>query len=396
MAVESIGPVHRARVAPWNDPAIRGWVLQVVVVGLVAALFCFLVVNTVQNLQRQQIASGFHFLWQEAGFEISDSLIPYSRDSSYGRAILVGLLNTLRVSVMSIILATILGTLVGIGHVSRNWLLARVCECYVELLRNVPLLLWLFFFYKLITEALPGPRQSFGLLWGTTFLNNRGLHVPIPMEDAVHVWMGLGLLIAIAAAWLLGRWAKARQAATGRSFPTLRVGAAVILGGPLVVWLAGGAPHQMSWPKLVGFNFIGGMVIEPEFTALLVALVLYFSTFIAEIVRSGILAVGKGQVEAATALGLTRSQEIRLVLLPQAMRVIIPPMSNQFLRITRSSSLAVAVGYPDLVFTVNVAMNQTGQAVENVLIIVAAYLTVSLSISMFMNWYNRRVALTAH
>jgi general L-amino acid transport system permease protein len=393
MAVETIGSRPRAKVAPWNDPVIRGWVLQIVVVGLVGVLLCLLISNTIGNLRQQNIAGGFHFLAREAGFEIGDSVISYSPTSTYGRAILVGLLNTLRVSVLGIILATIIGTLIGIGRLSRNWLLAKICEWHVEVFRNVPLLLWLFLFYKLISEAFPGPRQAVQLLWGTTFLSNRGLYFPAPVDDPIHIWMALGLLVGIAAAWLIRGWAKARQAATGQPFPIVRVGAAVTFGVPFVIWLLAGAPLHMSWPELTGFNFSGGMVIQPEFTALLIGLVLYFSAFIAEIVRSGIVAVSKGQGEAAAALGLTRAQELRLVLLPQAMRVIIPPMTNQFLRITRSSSLAIAIGYPDLVATVNVTINQTGQAAENVLIIVAAYLTVSLSISAFMNWYNKRLAL---
>jgi general L-amino acid transport system permease protein len=394
MAVQTVGPTPRVKVAPWNDPVIRGWVVQVVVVGLVGALFCFFVANTIANIDRQKIATGFHYLGQAAGFEIAESMIPFSPSDSYGRAILVGLLNTLHVSVLSIIAATVIGATIGIGRLSPNWLLAKICEVYVEIFRNVPVLLWLFFFYKLITEALPGPRQAIRLLWDTIFLSNRGLYLPVPVDDPIHAWMGLGLLVAIAAAWFVRRWARARQRATGQPFPMVRVAVALTLGVPFAIWLLGGAPYRMSLPVLTGFNFTGGMFIEPEFTALLAGLVLYFSSYIADIVRSGILAVHKSQGDAALALGLTRGQALRLVLLPQAMRVIIPPMTNQYLRITRSSSLAIAIGYPDLVAVVNVAINQTGQAVENVLIIVAAYLTVSLSISAFMNWYNRRLALT--
>ena len=393
MAVETVGSTPHVKVAPWNDPVIRGWVFQIVVVGLVVALLCFLISNTVDNLQRQQIASGFGFLEHEAGFEIGDSMIPYSPESTYGRAILVGLLNTLRVSVLGIILATTLGTLLGVGRLSPNWLLARICACYVEVFRNVPVLLWLVLFYRLISESFPAPRQAIRLLWDTMFLTNRGLYVPVPIENPIHKWMVLGLLAGLVAAWLIKRWAKTRQTVTGQPFPVIRAGIAVTLGVPLVIWLLGGAPYHMSWPELTGFNFTGGMVIQPEFTALLVGLVLYFSAFIAEIVRSGILAVNKGQGEAGAAIGLTRGQEMRLVLLPQAMRVIVPPMTNQFLRITRSSSLAIAIGYPDLVAAVNVTINQTGQAIENILLIMVAYLTVSLSISAFMNWYNKRLAL---
>ncbi|HEY6980024.1 amino acid ABC transporter permease [Reyranella sp.] len=392
MVVETLGSTTRPKVAPWNDPVIRGWAFQIVIVGLVGLLAWFLVSNTMENLARQKIASGYDYLSREAGFEIGDSMIPYSPANTYARAILVGMLNTLKVAVLGIILSTILGTLIGIGRLSPNWLLAKICEWYVEAFRNVPLLLWLFLFYKLISEAFPGPRQAINVL-GTLFLSNRGLYFPVPVDDPIHPWMGLGLLIGIAAAFAVKRWARRRQDATGEPFPTIWAGTALVIGVPFVVWLLGGAPHQMSWPELKGFNFQGGTVIQPEFTALLFGLVVYTSAFVAEIVRSGILALHKGQSEAAMALGLSRGQAMRLVLLPQALRVIVPPMTSQYLNITKNSSLAIAIGYPDLVAAVNVTINQTGQAIENVLIIMAAYLTVSLSISAFMNWYNKRIAL---
>lgn len=393
MAVEAIGSSQRVKVAPWNDPVIRGWVFQIVVVGLVGLLAWYLVSNTMENLQRQKIASGFDYLGREAGFEIGDTMIEYSPASTYARAIWVGILNTLRVAILGILLSTILGTLIGVGRLSPNWLLSRICEWYVEAFRNVPLLLWLFLFYKLISEAFPGPRQAIGALWNTVFLSNRGLYFPVPIADPIHKWMGVGLLVGVAAAVVLHRWAKRRQEATGQPFPSILAGIGVTLGMPFVVWLVGGAPHDMSWPELKGFNFVGGTVIQPEFTALLVGLVLYTSAFVAEIVRSGILALHKGQSEAAAALGLSRGQSMRLVLLPQALRVIVPPMTSQYLNITKNSSLAIAIGYPDLVASINVTINQTGQAIENILIIMAAYLSVSLSISAFMNWYNKRIAL---
>jgi general L-amino acid transport system permease protein len=392
MAVGTLGSPARAKVAPWNDPMIRGWVFQIVVVTLVGLLAWFLVSNTVDNLQRQKIASGFHYLDHESGFEIGDTMIAYSPASTYARAIFVGLLNTVKVAVLGIILSTILGTMIGVGRLSPNWLLAKICECYVEAFRNVPLLLWLFLFYKTISEAFPGPRQAINVL-DSFFLSNRGLYFPVPLADPSHQWMGIALLVGIAATWFMKRWAKKRQEATGQPFHTVLAGIGLILGLPAVVWLAFGAPHHMSWPELKGFNFDGGTVIQPEFTALLVGLVIYTSAFVAEIVRSGILALHKGQTEAASALGLSRTQVMRLVLLPQAMRVIVPPMTSQYLNVTKNSSLAIAIGYPDLVASVNVTINQTGQAIENVLIIMVAYLTVSLSISAFMNYYNKRIAL---
>ena len=392
MAVEALSSATRVKVAPWNDPVIRGWVFQIVVVGLVGLLAWYLVSNTIDNLERQKIASGFHYLEREAGFEIGDTMIEYSPASTYARAIWVGLLNTLKVSVLGVIMATILGTLLGVGRLSNNWLLAKICEWYVEAFRNVPLLLWLFLFYKLISEAFPGPRQAISVL-SSVFLSNRGVYFPVPLADPIHKWMGLAFLIGIAGAWLLHRWARKRQDATGQPFPSISAGFGLAIGLPILVWLAGGAPHHMSWPALKGFNFDGGTVIQPEFVALLLGLVLYTSAFVAEIVRSGILALHKGQSEAAMALGLSRGQVMRLVLLPQALRVIVPPMTSQYLNITKNSSLAIAIGYPDLVASINVTINQTGQAIENVLIIMAAYLSVSLSISAFMNWYNKRIAL---
>jgi general L-amino acid transport system permease protein len=392
MAVEALGTGSRAKVAPWNDPVIRGWVFQIVIVALVGLLAWFLVSNTVENLERQKIASGFSYLDREAGFEIGDSMIAYSPADTYGRAILVGLLNTLKVAILGIILSTILGTMIGVGRLSPNWLLAKICEGYVEMFRNVPLLLWLFLFYKMISEAFPGPRQAISV-FNSFFLSNRGLYFPVPIADPIHKWMGLALLIGIAATVVVKRWAKKRQDATGQPFPIIRAGVGLIVGLPIIVWLLGGAPHHMSWPALKGFNFEGGTVIQPEFTALLVGLVLYTSAFVAEIVRSGILALNKGQSEAALAIGLSRGQVMRLVLLPQALRLIVPPMTSQYLNITKNSSLAIAIGYPDLVASINVTINQTGQAIENILLIMAAYLSVSLSISAFMNWYNKRIAL---
>lgn len=392
MAVDSLGSPARVKVAPWNDPVIRGWVFQIIVVGLVALLAWFLVSNTIANLERQKIASGYSYLHHEAGFEIGDSMIPYSPANTYARAILVGLLNTLKVAILGIVFSTILGTMIGVGRLSPNWLLAKICECYVETFRNVPLLLWLFLFYKIISEAFPGPRQAINLL-NSFFLSNRGLYFPVPNADPIYKWMAVGLLVGIAATVVVKRWARKRQEATGLPFPTIRAGIGLIVGIPIVVWLLGGAPHHMSWPELRGFNFVGGTVIQPEFTALLFGLVIYTSAFVAEIVRSGILALNKGQSEAAAAIGLSRTQAMRLVLLPQALRIIVPPMTSQYLNITKNSSLAIAIGFPDLVASVNVTINQTGQAIENILIIMAAYLSVSLSISAFMNWYNKRIAL---
>ena len=376
----------------WNDRRVRAILYQLLVLGGVVLLGAYLVGNTLDNLERRNIATGFDFLGREAGFDISETLIDYSPADTYFRALLVGLLNTLLVSALGVVLATILGTIAGIARLSRNWLVARLATVYVETLRNVPVLLQLFFWYSLITEALPSPRQALNPLPGV-FLSNRGMRVPVPVADPAYVYAGVGLLLGIAGAWLFTLWAKRVQDRTGQILPRGWVGAGLILGLPLAGYLIGGAPTAMDVPALQGFNFTGGVAITPEFAALLVGLVVYTGSYIAEIVRGGILAVSHGQTEAGLALGLHRGAVLRLIVLPQALRVIIPPLTSQYLNLTKNSSLAVAIGFPDLVSAANTSINQTGQAVEGIAIIMAVYLTVSLSISAVMNWYNRRIAL---
>ena len=376
----------------WNDRRVRSILYQAGVIGGVVLLGAYLVSNTLANLESRNIATGFGFLWREAGFGVSESPIEYSPADNYARVLLVGLLNTLKVSIVGIVLATVLGTLAGIARLSRNWLVARFATVYVESLRNIPVLLQLFFWYALISEALPAPRSALNPLPGV-FLSGRGLKFPEPVWQTTHLWMLLALLAGIGAAWSISRWASVRRERTGQLFPSIQVGVGLIVGLPLLTWVLGGAPTAMNMPVLRGFNFEGGFTVTPEFAALLVGLVLYTGTFIAEIVRGGILAVSHGQTEAALALGLSRGQVLRLIILPQALRVIIPPLTSQYLNLTKNSSLAVAIGYPDLVSTANTAINQTGQAVEGIAVIMTVYLTVSLSISSFMNWYNRRIAL---
>ncbi|AZY53793.1 amino acid ABC transporter permease [Bordetella avium] len=375
----------------WNDPSVRAVVYQVVALALVALAAWFLVSNTLHNLTVRNISTGFGFLDREAGFAIGETPIAYTPADTYGRAIMVGLLNTLRVAVLGIILATILGTLIGIGRLSKNWLVARLTSLYVEVMRNVPLLLQLFFWYALITENMPGPRQAHNPLPGV-FISNRGIKIPEAVGNSLD-WILLGLAIAIIATLYLGHWAKKRQHATGQVFPLVRTAIGLLIVLPVLGWLLSGMQLTLTMPELKGFNFQGGLTLTPEFAALLAGLVIYTSAFIAEVVRSGIQAVNNGQWEAAGALGLRRSLVLRLVVLPQALRVIIPPMTSQYLNLTKNSSLAVAIGYPDIVSVVNTTLNQTGQAIEGILIIMAAYLTVSLSISIFMNWYNKRIAL---
>lgn len=292
---------------------------------------------------------------------------------------------------LGIVLATVLGVTVGIARLSSNWLIARLAGIYVDTFRNVPLLLQLFFWYAVLS-GLPAARNALNPLPGV-FLSNRGLKFPLFVWDAAHWWTLAALAAGLAAAWALGRWARRRRESTGRSFPTVWAGLGLIFGLPALVFLALGAPFQPDIPELRGFNFVGGYTLTPEFAALLVGLVVYTATFIAEIVRSGIQSVHYGQTEAALALGLRRGQVLRLVVLPQALRVVVPPLTSQYLNLTKNSSLAVAIGYTDLVSVANTAINQTGQAIEGVAIIMAAFLTISLAISAFMNWYNKKVAL---
>ena len=380
------------RPPPWNDPRVRGIFYQILFVGIVVALVAFLVHNTLVNLRRQNIASGFGFLDHEAAFGIGESLIAYSPADTYARAFLVGLLNTLYVSVLGIVLATVLGTVIGIARLSSNWLIAKLAQVYVETFRNIPLLLQLFFWWAMLRVSAPAPRQAWELLPGV-LVSNRGFVFPVPIADPAHRWMLLALVLGVLGAIALKRWSKRRQAATGAQFPTGWVSAGLVLGLPLLVFLAAGRPIDLDWPELKGFNFVGGSAVSPEFAALLIGLTVYTGTFIAEIVRAGILAVSWGQSEAAMALGLKPGRRMRLIVLPQALRVIVPPMTSEYLGLTKNSSLAVAIGYPDLVSIANTTLNQTGQAVEGIAMIMAVYLAISLIISFFMNLYNRAVAL---
>ncbi|MBP6019754.1 MAG: amino acid ABC transporter permease [Burkholderiaceae bacterium] len=375
----------------WNDPAIRSVIYQVLILGIVGMGVWYLVSNTLHNLAVRNITTGFSFLHREAGFAIGESPIDYQPADTYGRAIWVGILNTLKVSVIGVIAATFFGTLLGIARLSKNWLLVRVATTYIEVMRNIPLLLQLFFWYAIITESMPGPRDAYHPMKGV-FISNRGLKLPSIQGDALD-WIIAAVGLAIVAILVLGHWAKKRQDATGNIFPLGRVAIVLLLIFPVVGWLLSGGSLSLELPELKGFNFVGGLNLSPEFAALLIGLIVYTSAFIAEVVRSGIQSVGRGQWEAGEAIGLSRGRMLRLVILPQALRVIIPPMTSQYLNLTKNSSLAVAIGYPDIVSVVNTTLNQTGQAIEGILIIMAAYLTVSLSISIFMNWYNKRIAL---
>ncbi|PWC39669.1 amino acid ABC transporter permease [Azospirillum sp. TSO35-2] len=375
-----------------SDPTFRGIVYQILVVGAVVLVGWFLISNTLDNLARRSIATGYDFLGREASFGIGESLIDYTPRDTYGRAFLVGVLNTLKVSVVGILLATIIGTIVGVARLSSNWLVAKLASTYVEIVRNIPPLLQLFFWYALVSDGLPPVRQALNPIPGV-FLSQRGLRVPVPAPDPAWTAMGIALLLALALTWGLRRWAKARQARTGQPFPTGWSTLGLLIGLPLLAWLLSGAPMALDVPKLAGFNFVGGAAISPEFFAILTGLTIYTAAFIAEVVRSGITAVNWGQTEAARALGLPSGPTLRMVILPQALRVIVPPLTSQYLNLMKNSSLALAIGYPDLVSIANTTLNQTGQAIEGVTMIMGTYLIISLSISIFMNWYNKRIAL---
>ncbi len=382
-----------ARFALWNDARVRGLLLQALFLAAVLLFFFSILDNTLHNLAQRGISTGFGFLSTEAGFGILQTLVDYSESSTFGRTFLVGLLNTLLVSALGIVLATLLGFVIGVARLSGNWLLARVADLYVEIFRNIPLLLQIFFWYFAVLRTLPRPHDSIAL-GEAVFLNLRGLYLPEPILEPGFRLVGVALAAALVLCWLLLRWVRRRQVREGVSFPVVRTSLLILLLLPLVTFLATDMPLSWELPALKGFNFHGGITIIPELTALLFALSIYTAAFIAEIVRSGIQAISKGQTEAAQALGLRRGQVLRLVVIPQALRVIIPPLTNQYLNLIKNSSLATAIGYPDLVSVfAGTTLNQTGQAVEVIAITMAVYLLISLSVSLLMNWYNRKMAL---
>jgi general L-amino acid transport system permease protein len=391
VSIQIESAVAPPRVAIYNRPKIRAVFYQLVVLAVLLWVGFEFALNAKANLDAQKITSGFGFLDNTAGFGINQSLIPYNEADTYARVFFVGLLNTLLVAAIGIVLATILGFVVGLARLSRNWLVARLAGGYVELIRNLPLLFQLLFWYLAVLGTLPGPRQSISL-FGEIFLNNRGMIVPAPVAGegtgAVMAVFALSVIATVA----LRVWAKRRQMRTGRQFPLFWAGLALVAGPPLVALVALGFPIRFESPELRGFNFVGGVRLLPEFIALLVALTTYTAAFIAEVVRAGVLAVPRGQTEAAFALGLRRPLALRLIVVPQALRVIVPPLTNQYLNLTKNSSLAVAVGYPDLfaVFA-GTALHQTGQAIEIIAITMAVYLAISLITSALMNWYNARI-----
>ena len=416
------------RVALHNNPKVRALFYQLVLLAAVLWLGYEFALNAKANLDALKITSGFGFLDQTAGFGVNQSLIAYNEADSYGRVLLVGLLNTLLVAAVGIVLATILGFVIGIARLSPNWLVARLAGGYVELIRNLPLLFQILFWYLAVLGTLPGPRQSIGIGWQPVvaraadalewlqrfhvplplaqwcrslaewigppevYLNNRGLIVPQPVLGAGAEYVAAVVLLAILAAIVLRGWATRRQMRTGEQFPMGWVALGLIIALPLAALIALDFPIAFTRPELRGFNFVGGVRLLPEFVALLFALATYTAAFIAEVVRAGILAVPRGQTEAALALGLRRGLSLRLIIVPQALRVIVPPLTNQYLNLTKNSSLAAAIGYPDLVAVfAGTALSQTGQAIEIIAITMAVYLAISLLTSALMNWYNAHI-----
>jgi general L-amino acid transport system permease protein len=394
MSTDQTTGTSPARVAFYNDPKIRSIIYQVVLCAIIALLVVGATLNAIDHLRRAHIASGFGFWDQTAGFDISQTLIFYSAQvSTYGRAFWVGLSNTLLVAGLGIVFATVLGFTIGISRLSKNWLLSKFATGYVETIRNLPLLLQLLFWYNAVLKALPEMRDSIAIPGGT-FLNNRGLFLPSPVFLYGFSAVVAALVVGVVAAIAFYIWARKQQERTGRQAPVFLVTLALVIGLPFAVLALKGFPLSFHYPQAGRFNISGGLEVLPEFAALLFGLSIYTAAFIAEVVRAGIMSVSRGQTEAAYSLGLKPRPTLRLIVVPQAMRVILPPLTSQYLNLTKNSTLAVAIGYPDLVqvFTGTV-LNQTGQAIEVVAITMLVYLTISLATSLLMNIYNRRVAL---
>ena len=385
-------PPARRSAFSWRSKQARGVIYQLLVLSLVAFLVWLLLSNTLANMKARGIQSGFDFLTQTAGFDIGEQITGYDSNQPYWRAFMAGVGNTLRVAIIGVVLTTILGTLLGIGRFSRNALVRGICYAYVEFFRNIPVLLQLLMWYLIFTEYLPSIDEALNVgAW--LFLSKNGVSFPFPVWSLGYTLALAGLVAGAIAAFAYGRMARKAFDLTGRARPVLWVALVLLIGGALIGWLAGGAPWEWQLPVKTEVQVEGGGALSPEYLALLLGLVLYTSAFVAEVVRGGIASVTAGQHEASASLGLPARLSMRLVILPQALRVIIPPMTNQFLNLTKNSSLAVAIGYPDVVSIANTSLNQTGRAVECIAIIMLVYLTLSLITSAFMNWFNARAAI---
>jgi general L-amino acid transport system permease protein len=374
------------------SPKVRGIASQLIVVLLLAWGLYEIIGNTQANLKRLNQNFGFDFLTQASGFDLSSSLLEYSSSSTYGRALVVGLLNTVLVAILGIIFASIIGFIVGVMRLSKNRVVAGAATLYIEIIRNVPLLLQIFMWYALVLKPLPGPKAALNF-FNSVFISNRGIIMPHP-NFGPGAWAGLVCLaVALVGTWLFRRRARKIQDETGKITPIWLISIPIIVLSPFVGLLLAGWPLSFDYPALKGFNFAGGMTIVPELMALLIALTIYTATFIAETVRGGILAVSHGQSEASSALGLSRNNALRLVIVPQAMRVIIPPLASQYLNLTKNSSLAIAIGFPDFMYSGGTVNNQSGKAIEVVFILMVVYLSLSLLTAAFMNWFNSRMKL---
>lgn len=396
MAVLEKGSPRRANrsIFEWlNDERVRSVLYQAIVAATVILVARYLFINTSANLQARGMSSGFDFLGTSAGFSIAWSVLPYKAGDTYFHVYLVGILNTLVVSSLAIVLTTLLGFIVGIMRLSKNWLIAKIASAYVEILRNTPLLLQIYFWFLVVFSTLPRPKQSFSVL-DVFFLNNRGFYMPAPVPGEGLIMTLVAIIIAAVAAYLLGAWAKKRQDATGEQFPSFWTGFGIIVGLPLVVFLATGSPLSFDMAQLKGFNFQGGISVPPAFCAVLVALSIYHAVYMAEAVRAGILSVSHGQTEAAYSLGLRPGMTLRLVIIPQAMRAVVPPMISNWMNVVKNSTLAIAIGYPDLVAVfMQTSLNQSGHAIEIVAMVMLFYMSVSLTISLALNYYNKLVQL---
>ncbi len=377
----------------WLDQHLRGISIQIVALAALCAFLVWIVSNTITNLNMLGVETGYGFLKQPSNYDINQHLIEYSSRSPHIRAMWVGIINTFLVAICGIILATILGFLVGVLRLSNNWIISRIMYVYVEFTRNVPVLLQILLWHGILIHSLPKPKEAINPMSGV-FLSNRGFAVPKPIAEPGFWLVIAAFVIAIIFAIGFARYAKKTQEATGKRYPAFSIGLGAIIGLPLIAFFVSGTPMTLDFPELKGFNFKGGLTVRPEFMALWFALSVYTAAFISEIVRAGIMAVSHGQTEASYALGLKSSWTMRLVILPQALRVIVPPLISQYLNLTKNSSLAIAIGYMDIVATIGgISLNQTGRALECMSIVLSIYLAFSLLISAFMNWYNKKIKL---
>ena len=376
-----------------RDEKVRGILYQLITIVAFVMLALYIAHNTAQNIEARGIKSGFDFLNNSSGFDITESPIPYSTKSSHWDVFKVGLFNTLIISFAGIILTSILGLIIGVARLSNNWVISRLAATYIETFRNIPVLLQILFWYNVVLAAMPSVRQSYSF-FGSVFINQRGIFIPKPIFLDGSMYIGIAAIAAILIGWFIHKWAKKRQEDTGKVFPVFLTSFAIFILLPLVAYFAMGKPVDFDYPALKGFNFVGGKTFTPEFLALLFALTIYTATFIAEAIRSGIEAVNKGQKEAAQALGLSKMQSLKLVILPQAIRIAIPPIISQYLNLIKNSSLAAAIGYPELVTVfAGTSLNVTGQALEIIAITMGTYLIISIIVSLVLNWFNNKMKI---